>query len=75
MTVTTFVRILWTVSEKIGEKMTSIKMLNYIKIVLTIFEKFEIFIERPGQRGYDCISSRKNFPTNKNSCEKSRAIA
>ena len=33
---------------------------NFMKIVWTVFEKFEIFIERSGEKD-DCISSRKFF--------------
>ena len=40
-----------------------------MKIAWTVFEKFEYFIERPGEKKnkkrYDCISSRKMFPTPK----------
>ena len=36
-----------------------------MEIVLTGFEKFEIFIERSREKRYDCISSRKRFPTPK----------
>ena len=36
-----------------------------MKIVWTVFEKFEIFIERLGEKRYDCIGGRKNFPTPK----------
>ena len=38
---------------------------NFMKIVWIVFEKFEIFIERSGEKKqkkrYDCISSRKFF--------------
>ena len=40
-----------------------------MKIVWTVFEKFEYFIERSGEKKqkkqHDCISSRKIFPTPK----------
>ena len=42
---------------------------NFIQIEWTVFEKFEIFIERSGEntkKRHDCISSRKCFPTPKN---------
>ena len=35
---------------------------NFVKIVWTVFEKFEIFIKRSGEKKqHDCISSRKFF--------------
>ena len=40
-------------------------VLNFIKIVWTVFEKFEIFIERSGEKRYDCIRSRKIVATPK----------
>ena len=41
---------------------------NFVKIVWTVFEKFEIFMKRSGEKKqHDCISSRKFFPTPKNS--------
>ena len=44
---------------------------NSMKIVWTVFEKFEIFMKRSGEKKtkkkrHDCISSRKFFPTPKN---------
>ena len=44
---------------------------NFVKIVWTVFEKFEIFMKRSGEKKtkkkqHDCISSRKFFPTPKN---------
>ena len=40
---------------------------NFVKIVRTVFEKFEIFMKRSGEKKqHDCISSRKFFPTPKN---------
>ena len=40
---------------------------NFMKIVLTVFEKFEIFMKRSGdKKRHDCISSRKFFLTPKN---------
>ena len=40
---------------------------NFVKIVWTVFEKFEIFMKRSGEKKtkkqHDCISSRKFFPT------------
>ena len=40
---------------------------NFMKIVWTVFEKFEIFMKRSGEKKqHDCISSRKFFPTPKN---------
>ena len=37
---------------------------NFIKIVWTGFEKFEIFMKRSGERKqHDCISTRNIFPT------------
>ena len=39
---------------------------NFVKIVWTVFEKFEIFMKRSGEKKqHDCISSRKFFPTPK----------
>ena len=38
---------------------------NFTKIVWTVFEKFEIFMKRSGEKKHDCISSRKFFPTPK----------
>ena len=38
---------------------------NFVKIVWTDFEKFEIFMKRSGEKKHDCISSRKFFPTPK----------
>ena len=42
---------------------------NFMKIVWTVFEKFEIFMKRSGEKKqkkrHDCISSRKFFPTPK----------
>ena len=47
---------------------------NFVKIVWTVFEKFEIFMKRSGEKKqkkqHDCISSRKFFPTPKNVCSK-----
>ena len=41
-----------------------------MKIVWTVFEKFEIFMKRSTEKKtkkrHDCISSRKFFPTPKN---------
>ena len=41
----------------------------FMKIVLTVFEKFEIFMKRSGEKKtkkrHDCISSRNIFPTPK----------
>ena len=40
---------------------------NFMKIVWTVFEKFEIFMKMSGEKKrHDCISSRKFFPTPKN---------
>ena len=43
---------------------------NVMKIVWTVFEKFELFMKRSGEKKqkkqHDCISSRKFFPTPKN---------
>ena len=43
---------------------------SFVRIVWTVFEKFDIFIERSGEKTKktrrDCISSRKFFPTPKN---------
>ena len=44
---------------------------NFVKIVWTVFEKFEIFMKSSGEKKtkkkqHDCISSRKFFPTPKN---------
>ena len=40
---------------------------NFMKIVWTFFEKFEIFMKRSGEKKrHDWISSRKFFPTLKN---------
>ena len=43
---------------------------NFVKIVWTVFEKFENFMKRSGEKKqkkqHDCISSRKFFPTPKN---------
>ena len=36
---------------------------NCVRIVKTVFEKMEIFIETSGEKRYDCISRRKTFPT------------
>ena len=39
---------------------------NFMKIVWTVFEKFEIFMKSLGEKKqHDCISSRKFFPTPK----------
>ena len=42
---------------------------NFVKIVWTVFEKFEFFMKRSGEKKqkkqHDCISSRKFFPTPK----------
>ena len=47
-----------------GCKMT---VQNFMEIVWTVFEKFEILIERWGEKKrHDCVSSRKFFPTTKN---------
>ena len=100
MTVENFVRIVWTVFEKIekvekwlffghfwanfgyvshipailfwclctrrgpfGCRMT---VQNFVKIVWTVFEKFEIFMKSSGEKKqHDCISNRKFFPTPK----------
>ena len=37
---------------------------NFVRIVWTVFEKIEIFIELSGEKErYDCISCRNFFPT------------
>ena len=46
---------------------------SFVRIVWTVFEKFEIFMGRTGEKKnkkkrYECISSRKLFPTPKK-CE------
>ena len=41
---------------------------TFVKIVWTVFEKFETFMKRSGEKNkkqHDCISSRKFFPTSK----------
>ena len=39
---------------------------NFVKIVWTVFEKFEIFMKRSGEKKqHDCISIRKFSPTPK----------
>ena len=39
---------------------------SFVKIVWTVFEKFEIFMKRLGEKKqHDCISSQKFFPTPK----------
>ena len=44
---------------------------SFMKIVRIVFEKFEIFMKTSGEKKtkkrHDCISSRKFFPTPKNS--------
>ena len=49
---------------------------NFMKIVWTVFEKFEIFMKRSGEKKqkkrHDWISSRKIFPTPKNQRENPR---
>ena len=43
---------------------------NFMKIVWTVFEKFEIFMERSGEKKrHDWISSRNFFPTPKKSLD------
>ena len=43
---------------------------NFMTIVWTVFEKFEIFMKRSGEKKrHDCISIRKFFRTPKNICE------
>ena len=38
----------------------------FVKIVWTVFEKFEFFMKRSGEKKqHDCICSRKFFPTPK----------
>ena len=43
---------------------------NCVKIVWTVFVKFEIFMKRSGEKKqkkqHDCLSSRNIFPTPKN---------
>ena len=34
-----------------------------VKLVWTVFEKFEIRIKRSGEKRYECISSGQFFPT------------
>ena len=46
---------------------------NFMKIVWTVFDKFEIFMKRGEKKRHDCISSRKFFPTPKNR-QKNRKI-
>ena len=39
---------------------------NFVRIVLTVFESFEIFIQRSGEKRYDFIGSPTFFPTPEN---------
>ena len=52
---------------------------NFTKIVFTVFEKFEIFMKRSGEKKpkkrHVCISSRKFFPTPKQSYSQFRGVA
>ena len=41
-------------------------VLNFTRIVWTVFEKFEIFMKGREKKQHDCLSSRKFFPTPKN---------
>ena len=50
---------------------------TFMKIVWTVFEKFEIFVKRSGEKTkkrHDWISSRKFFPTPKNSLSEIQLI-
>ena len=51
---------------------------NFVEIVWTVSEKFEIFMKRSGEKTnkkqHDCISSRKFFPTPKKSRRKNTGL-
>ena len=60
----------WCLCTRRGPFRCRMTVQNFVKIVWTVFEKFEIFMKRLGEKKqkkqHDCISSRKFFPTPKN---------